>query len=320
MGTAPTERPTPSHEAWTRLYQLARRQHGAFAIRQAVACGIERRAVVGRMQREAWDRPYQGTGVLPGREVVGGTRVLAAALSVGPAAVVTARPALALHGLLDPIGFGPHLVVPIEHRPHPRPGVRISRSRTLTAADHTLVGEVALATVRRAFLDAAATTSQDRLRQLLVDARQRRLLDPAVLLRDLDPSCRVPGAGRLRTACRQVLGSGADSSLVAEVEAWLCAEGVELDVPPRTVPVPGRVLHPDLTLARVPVGIEVDGFAFHADRVALDLDQRKHNAYQLVGWTVLRIGWDRWQHDRYGFLAELMAAVAIAHADADQHG
>ena len=126
---------------------------------------------------------------------------------------------------------------------------------------------------------------------------------------------RAPGRGRLLRACHDVQGSGADSALVAEVEAWLRRAGITFDVPPRTVVTPERLLHPDLTVARLPVGIEVDGFGAHASRQALDLDQRKHNAYLLAGWTVLRIGWERYGQDRDGFLGELLRAITVRSHD-----
>jgi len=168
--------------------------------------------------------------------------------------------------------------------------------------------------MERAVLDLAAFASTTHLRALLIDARQQRLLDPGALLATLEGLPRLHGRRRLLQACDDVLGFGADSPLVAEVEVWLRREGFQLDVPPRTVRTPVRVLHPDITLAGLPVALEVDGFGYHSKREALDLDQRKHNAYLLAGWVVLRIGWDRFRSDRDGFLSELKAAVRQAEA------
>lgn len=167
-----------------------------------------------------------------------------------------------------------------------------------------------LATVPRALLDAAARASRTRLRERLIDGRQRRLLTIAEVAARAAWSHGTPGRGRLLAACRDVDTSGADSVLVAEVERRLRAVGFHLDVPPRRVEVPGRMLHPDLTVAGLPVAIEVDGFGTHSSRRSLDTDQRKHNAYALAGWIVLRVGWTRLADDWDGFVRELRHAVA----------
>jgi len=301
--------PPPAVSPWSALQQLALAQHGAFAVRQAPALGLSASAVRQRLQREAFLRPYRGVAVLPGFSPIGLTRCYAATLSVGEDAVLTGQPSLAGHGLLEADGLRPHIVYPQQTRRQAPEGVRLRRTRTLDAADWELAGGVRVAVPERAILDAAAFLSRDRLRALLIDGRQRRLVDVELLGLRATKLPQLAGRERLLAACGDVLGSGADSPLVVEVEGWLQREGFHLDVPPRTVPTPNRVLHPDITLHGLPVGVEVDGFGYHASRTALDLDQRKHNAYLLAGWIVLRITWDRLREDRAGFLAELKAAV-----------
>ena len=122
----------------------------------------------------------------------------------------------------------------------------------------------------------------------------------------------MKGRRRLLQACEDLQGSGADSAFVRLVEEWLADVGIAFDVPPRVVQTPSRSLHPDITLTGLPVAIEADGFGAHATRRTLERDQRKHNAYLLAGWIVLRIGWQRFREDRAGFLRELRAAMAQA--------
>src|SRR5690606_7948329 len=139
------------------------------------------------------------------------------------------------------------LAVPASLRPESRPGVRIIRSRTIRDDDWQTVRGVRLARPTRAVLDAAARSSIDRIRRWLVDGRQRERLDPGEVARRAEQAPSVPGRKRVLQACRQVDESGADSMLVVEVERRLSALGIPFDVPPRTVAVPGRVLHPDVT-------------------------------------------------------------------------
>lgn len=300
-----------ANDPWRRALELGRAQHGVLAVGQAVSMGVSAATFRQRTVREGWERPFRGIVLLPGCS--GGHDVLAraAALAVGPEAAITGTSALYLRGGVDQPPARIHLVVPYRTAPvAPGPGVRVVRSRTLRDEHRVEDAGVWVATPSRAFLDAARWTSRTRLRSWLIDARQRRLvtIPEVVALASAFPSVR--GRGRLLAACADVDASGADSVLVAEVERRLRALGFTLDVPPRTVEVPGRRLHPDLTIAGLPVAIEADGFGTHSDRAALDLDQRKHNAYTLAGWIVLRIGWTRLARDWEGFVAELRAAIA----------
>ena len=304
----------PAATGWGQLQRLARAQEGAFALRQATSYGIAATSVHRRIRQEEFQEPFSGVAVLPGFATSGLTVAFAAALSIGPEAVLTGRSALAHCGLLSAAGLRPLIVLDHGIRRVAPDGVRLRRSRTLVDGDWVCRGEVRVASPGRAIIDAAPALGRDSLRRLLIDGRQRELLSVPELAQRVASTPQLPGRRRLLQACEDVLGSGADSPLVAEVEVWLRREGFQLDVPPRTVQTPSRILHPDITLAGLPVGLEVDGFGYHSKRAALDLDQRKHNAYVLAGWVVLRIGWDRFRSDGAGFLAELRAAVAQAEA------
>ena len=304
---SPSEsRSNPWHDA----LDVGRAQHGVLAVRQAVAVGVPRSSFEARVQREGWERPFRGVVLLPGCARGHAVLARAAALAGGRDATITGPSALHLRGCLDQPPARIHLVVPHGTAAARHDLVRVVRSRTLRDDHRALQAGVWLATPPRAFLDAARWVGRARLRGWLIDARQRRAvtIPEVVTLAASLPS--VPGRGRLLAACSDVDASGADSVLVAEVERRLRQEGFDLDIPPRMVPVPGRELHPDLTVAGAPVAIEVDGFGTHIDRRALDLDQRKHNAYVLAGWVVLRIGWTRMERDWEGFVAELRSAIA----------
>lgn len=287
---------------------------GVITAREAVELGVPRSSLDARVRDEAWRRPFRGVLVLPGTRMTAEVLARAALASLGRPSALTGLTALALYGVADRWPAEPHVLFPASRNPTTQAGIRITRSRTVEAADVVALRGIRVVTVPRAFLDAAATSSPPHLRGLLIDGRQRRMADVEEIADRAARTVRAHGRGRLLRACSDVAGSGADSVLVAKVESWLRRQGVTFDVPPRSVPTPGRVLHPDLTVADVPVAIEVDGFGAHGSRRGMDLDQRKHNAYLLARWAVLRIGWDRFTNDAWGFLTELRRAIAEADA------
>ncbi len=302
--------------AFQELFEQARSQRGLFAIREAADVGVASLTLRRRVAQEGWPAPFPGIVALPGVDLDVPTLAFAAALATGPPAIVTGEVALQVQGMTSLAPVRPQLVIPAPDRAPKLDGVNIRRSRTLLPTDWSLDGGVPVATPARAFLDLAAMRSTDRLRSLLIDARQQRVVMPAEVAARASATIRAPGRGRLLRACADVLASGADSPLVKKVERGLSQAGIAFDVPPRTVRAADRKLHPDITLCGLPVALEVDGFGSHAERSDLEMDHRKHNAYLLAGWYVLRVSWHRVDHDWEGFLAQLRAAMDAARARA----
>ncbi len=55
--------------------------------------------------------------------------------------------------------------------------------------------------------------------------------------------------------------------------------------------------------------VEVDGFAFHADRSRYRSDRRRTNALVLAGWRVLRFSWEDVVHRPDVVVAQVRAAL-----------
>ena len=297
---------------WRTVIREAQTQGGILHVHQGVDLGVPERTLRVRARREGWSHPFPKVFLLPGTPWNERVRTLAAARSVGAPAIVTGHSALALRGAVDAWPRYVQLLVPAGLQRRAPSGVRVGRSRTLRDEDHHPYEGVLLATAPRAFMDAASANEREVLRGWLIDAVQRRHTTVGDVL---DRVLRQPGArGRRRLigACHDIDATGADSVFVHHVATWLRGQGIPLDREPRTVATPNRVLHPDITIRGLKVAIEVDGFGAHASRRSLERDQRKHNAYQLAGWVVLRIGWERFSKDPDGFLTELRDAIALA--------
>jgi len=301
---------------WRTVIRMAQTNSGILHVHRAVEVGVPERTLRVRARREGWSQPFPKVILLPGTPWNERVRTLAAAQSVGTPVIITGQSALALRGAADTWPRYVQLLAPSGLQRRAPAGVRVRRSRTIRDDDHHPYEGVLLATMPRAFMDAASSTDREVLRGWLVDAVQRRITTVGAVI---DRTLEQPGAhGRRRLigACHDIDATGADSVFVHHVVTWLRGQGIPLDRQPRTVTTPARVLHPDITIRGLKVAIEVDGFGAHASRRSLERDQRKHNAYQLAGWVVLRIGWERFTNDRDGFLTELREAIGKAEISA----
>lgn len=65
----------------------------------------------------------------------------------------------------------------------------------------------------------------------------------------------------------------------------------------------------DVGFVREHVAIEVDGWAFHTDADAFQIDRKRQNAILLSGWTVLRFTWLDLTEFPQRVIAEIAAAV-----------
>jgi hypothetical protein len=145
---------------------------------------------------------------------------------------------------------------------------------------------------------------------MLIDARQRSVVDPAEVIERASRSHpRLPGRQRLLAAATDVLTVGADSALSYVVHQRLVADGLKPDPHPVPVVAAGRRLHPDITFVDARVCIECDSLAHHSDQRAIDLDHRKDQAYRLAGWLCLRVGWRRVDLDWSGFSSAVRDAL-----------
>jgi len=286
------------------VFRLAARQYGAVASSQVEPLGIDGATFLRHVLRERWARPHRSVFLVPGTRHGYLTRVSAALLAAGDHAAATAETALHLRGITKEPPARVVLVMPHTLRARRLKGVRVIRSSTLTDDDRRTARGLACVTAQRAFVDVAPAHDRGALRVMLIDARQRGVVNPAdVITRAVALAPRTPGRGRLLEAAYDVDAVGADSILSDLVHRRLVEEGLQPD--PRPVPIqvdPGRRLHPDITFERSSVCIECDSLAHHSTQLAIDLDHRKDEAYSRARWKCLRIGWHRYHNDWDGFV------------------
>lgn len=299
-----------SDNPWAALFDLAAVQWAAISRQQARDLGISDRTFTRRVRSERWRQPHRGVFVLPGAPWGPMSRLSAALLAAGPAAAATGVTALHVHGVVDRQPPRMTLVVPHGRRARALHAVGVSRSRTRLPDDVTVVDGLRCTIPSRAFLDASPCTRDADLRSMLIDGRQRAIVDPAsVIERAMMTAPSLPGRGRLIVAAADIAAVGADSVLSDRVHRRLVADGLRPDATPAVIEVAGRRLHPDITFAAERVCIECDSLAHHSDQRAIDLDHRKDEAYLGAAWRCLRIGWRRYGGDWVGFLTTVHRAL-----------
>ncbi len=300
-------------ELWGSVLELASQQYGCVATSQAAELGVASQTFLDRVRNEGWGHPWTGVWTLPGSATGRLGQLSRLVLAGGPDVAVTGRDALWLHGLDLRLGRRPRLVVPMSRHAarHWGSAAKLISSRTLATVDITRRRRLSCTTPARALVDLVVPPSPTVavVRDVLVTARQARLVDTTDLARSIGRARGVPGIAVLRRAVADVTDVEADSPFSDRVHRRLRRSGLHPDRTPAVIAVPGRVLHPDITFADARVGIECDSMLAHSSQRDLMVDNRKDRATALVGWTVLRIGHLEFDRHWGRFLGDLQRAL-----------
>lgn len=291
------------------LFEIADAQHGVISIDQAERLGIARSSVHDVVHREGWTKLHRGIYLIRGTPRGFRQEAQAALLALGPTAVLCRRTAAHLFGLVAE----PEVVevfIPQEERTRGLRGVRVYRTRTLRLDDLATVDGLRTTAPGRTMIDLAAVLEPPTLRAVLIEARQRRLVDLDRLDRRVAEMGPVRGIGVIRRLIWELHPEQADSILEARARGVIRSAGLPPPAPaPVRVRAGGRTLHVDIGWPAKRVGVEVDGFGYHSSRADLERDHRRANALALAGWTILHVGWERLESDTAGFVTELRAAL-----------
>ncbi|MBW3602317.1 MAG: hypothetical protein KY434_06405 [Actinobacteria bacterium] len=295
---------------WPCLAELASRQHGAVHRRQAEVLGVPGRTLSAWVAGGGWRRLQRAVYTPPGSPDTFERRVGAALLAAGPRVLAARSTAARLWRLTDSCPVTLDLVVPVGRGVPRLTGVMVTRSRTLLRADAAWVDGLAVTSVDRTICDLAATLGEAELRELVAVAVQRRAttLDAiGVRLRRLSSP---RGGGRLRAVLLQLQGDQTDSTLERRVRRLLCEGGLPPHPGIFSVEHRGRVIaRVDIAYPAHRVGIEVDGYAFHATPQQLRADHARANRLAAAGWVLLRVGHEQLNRDPLTFVDHVRALV-----------
>lgn len=163
------------------IERIARRQFGAFNVRQAKEVGFTHRMIDRRIRSGAWLRRARGVYALAAVRGSWDQRLMVGVLSE-PVAHVCGRAAC---GFYELVGFGtcgPELVVPSSAN-HRSSVAKIRRSDDVLT---TVVRGLPIVTPLQALFDIAGTVSWRELRRAAEDACARDIVDPLALAERVD--------------------------------------------------------------------------------------------------------------------------------------
>ncbi|WP_374157582.1 type IV toxin-antitoxin system AbiEi family antitoxin domain-containing protein [Mycobacterium sp. G7A2] len=265
------------------LSDYLRRQDGVITSEQARAAGLSRRSVQRRVQSGQWRRCGRGVYFVDDRPFSDAARIRAAVWGHGSQAAASGLTAASWHGLTR---FAPDIVevtVPRDSHGRRHEDTRVRR-RDLQRCDVIELKGMRVTSLSLTVVEAAAQRGGGA--KLLDTALQQRHVDLPGLWRTHLRNKGRTGAPRSRLLLQAAAG-GAHS--VAERILHQLLREAGIGGWKANYRVGGYRV--DVGFAAQKVAIEVDGFAFHSDPDAFQIDRQRQNDLVLLGWQVLRFTW-----------------------------
>ncbi len=289
--------------------RLAAEQNGIVTVRQLNECGLNSGAITVRVRRGQLHRIHRGVYAVGTANLSLRGTFTAAVLACGADAALSHRSAAAWHAMLRWHGGRPDVIVPRSGGRGVR-AIRSHRSTSLHPFDVWRREGILVTAPARTVLDLAAEMSPKALRRMVRQAFADRILSARQLHDVLARSPRHPGAARLRA----LLADGyvpTRSELEDRALNLVVAAGIERpEVNPRLV-LGGRTIEPDLLWRELRVVVELDGAAWHEERLAREDDAERQALLEAHGYRVLRITWRQLVDHPRQTIARIRAALGI---------
>jgi very-short-patch-repair endonuclease len=273
--------PTTLHK---RIWALVRRQHGAIARRQLLELGMSEEAIRWRISEGRLHPISRGVYAVGRPELTREGRWMAAVLACGPHACLSHESAAA-HWKLRP--QSPHTPIDISlsaavaRRPK---GIRVHRSRTLTAEEITTHRNIPTTTPLRTLIDLATILTPNRLEAAVNEADVLDLIDPESLRAALDHRRGQPGVRLLRKLLDRHTFRLTESELERRFLRIVRTAG--MPIPETQEKIAGRV---DFHWPSLGLVVETDGWRYHRTPSRQARDNRRMQAHAAAGRTAIRV-------------------------------
>jgi hypothetical protein len=316
-----------------RIAEFAMQAYGVVALADAPALNVSSEALRSYLRRRRWDFPYPGIAVRPGTEPSFEQAAMIALKAARQRRVALARLSAAyVAGIVSEHPNTIDLIVPMNRN---RPAVaeldlrvterartrtvavRFVRSRTLMTSHVTTIRNLQVTTPARTLIDLAAISSVSRLRDLVIDARQRRLVTLGELSAVHASIACYPGRAKISRILADLDEDDCDSTLewdfrkaarrrrfapFSEPFPFTCRDGVTIEI---------DVAFPDEWVA-----VECHGLGAHSQRSDLVRQNLRQNMAVASGWRPFVVDWTRLHQNPDELFAELAALLASPHPHA----
>jgi very-short-patch-repair endonuclease len=253
---------------WLEIATTASRQHGHITRGQLCALGVND-MLIGRWRRAGrLVRVHAGVYAVGYRRVEPIAQAMAAVLACGAGALLSHDSAAALWGWRR-WPRPPEVIVAQQRR---RPGIRTHRTRSLPRGDRDWQLGVPVTRPERTIRDLKPRLTRKQFTRMVKDAWLEHRLDQAAVTR--------------------LLGYAAEPTRSEFEEAFrrFCHR---FDLPRALTLVTVHGFEVDALFVAQRLVIELDGWEFHADRVAFGSDRDRDAELLGFGYETVRITWDR---------------------------
>jgi hypothetical protein len=267
------------------IARCASAQHGVITRAQLFEVGISAGAVDYRLKIGRLLPIYHGVYAVGHRPPSPLARAAAAVLACGSGAALSHGSALTLWGLARRWAFPLEVTAPARRRPA---GLRVHRSRLLTAPDVTTHFGIRVTIAARTLLDVADRLDDAALARAVNDARLARHLRPADLATLAARSPGRSGVARLRS-----LFVAGEAPTRSELEDAFLAFVAHYGLPRPEVNLTVAGHEVDAYFREHRLAIELDGYKHHGERPAFEADRDRDADLLAAGIPTVRITWKR---------------------------
>jgi very-short-patch-repair endonuclease len=263
------------------MARISRPQLGTIGFTAAM---IKTRLRLGQLRRE-----HQGVyAVGHSLEVVGGIET-AALLSAGPPAALAVLSAAAWWRFTANRPDGVELIVPAR-RPRPSPrGIRVYRSRSLTADDVVIRHQLPVTSAARTLLDMAARREAHEVERALDEGLHQRHVSPTKIREIVARHPNHRGGALLLELLEPGRGAGVTRSKAERRLLQILREAGIGDAE-RNAPIGPYTV--DFLWREAGVVVEVDSYRWHSGPAAFKRDRRKDAYLRDDGLDVIRVTWE----------------------------
>lgn len=308
MGSAsPTHSSARAHRPDLAAARIAAGQQSVISTRQLAGCGLNSGAITTRVRRGNLRRLYRGVYAVGSAPLTLKARLVAAVLACGADAILSHFAAAAWWGFV--VWDDRRVDVTVPRAAGRRvPAIRSRRPRALGPRDAWRRDGIHITSPARTVLDLAAELPAAALRRMVRQALTERRLSIGDLAAVIERSTGHPG-----TAAVQVLITDGHVPTRSELEDRaldvLERAGIERPEVNAKLVLGQRALEPDLLWRRQRLVVELDGAAWHDNRLTREDDAARQALLEAHGYRVVRITWRQLADAPAQTLARIRAAL-----------